>query len=328
MSGLHEHQLVQSITFNGEKLDLSFLRRANFIETISLDGPKLIIVFDDKESILRDDMGITEKSVMSVVLADPFNSNELDWSADWVVMTMPVDEGDNVTFNLMPKVLCDLKKPSTAGRCFVQQPVSRILQRLAPNMPHDVGVFPFKLDFHLLPAQRPSRLLRQIAKELGAVVFIRRGTLVFRTLAELQQRPAKYQYHYNDTRQQYQIAQFTLPNDESIVADLTQRCYIGWDDVKGIVKSTRHTSAPIEHTGVTSQTVLNNLTKIPITVLDANMQGNGGLQAGDCIDIVWNRSDLERPIDESLPVKVVLGTVAHSFANKIYLNRIKGVLDK
>lgn len=328
MPGQHEHQLVQSMALNGEGLDLSFLIRATFIETMSLDGPKLIVTFNDRESILRDDMGITESTVISVVLADPFNSGELDWSAEWVIMTMPVDEDDNVTFNLIPKMLHDLKRPAPVGRCFVQLPVSNILRRLAPNVPIDVGTFPFKRDFHLLPAQRSSRLLRQIAKELGAVVFIRRGTLVFRTLDELYNQPAKYEYHYNDTRQVYQIAQYTLPNDGSIVEDLTHRRYIGWDDVKGVVKSSRHSNSPIEHCGATSKAVLDNLSKIPVVVLDANTQGNGGLQSGVPIGIVWNRSDLERPIDESLPVKVVLGTVAHSFEKGRYLNRIKGVLNK
>lgn len=328
----HEHLLVQRIAYlvSGAEveLDLSFLIDATFIETTSLDGPKLILKFDDKESILRDDLRIKEQATFNVTLADPYSDDGLDYQDSWIVMTMPVDEQDQISFNLFLKSLNDLKKPSAVGRCFVQKPIAQILQLLAPNLPHDVGTFPYRLDFHLLPSQRPSRLLRQIAKEMGALVFIRRGTLVFRTLKELQQRPATYEYHYNDTRQRYQIASYTLPNDESIISDLTQRRFIGWDDRKGIVKSSRHTTAPVEHTAATNQAVLNNLSKIPLTVLDCYMQGNGGLRAGDCIDLVWNRSDLEKPIDESLPTRTVIGTVAHSYRSKKYLNRIKGILDK
>lgn len=324
----HEHLLVQQITYNDEELDLSFLVSATFVESTSLDSPTLVLKFDDKESILRDDMAIKEQAVFSVTLADPCGEDALDYQDEWIVMTMPVDKQDVISFNLFLKSLNDLKKPSSVGRCFVQKPISHILKQLAPNMPHDVGTFPYRLDFHLLPSQRPSRLLRQIAKEMGALVFIRRGTLVFRTLEELQHRPATYEYHYNDTRQRYQVASYALPNDESIISDLTHRRFIGWDDKKGVVKSSVHTNAPVEHTAATNQAVLNNLSKIPLTVLDCYMQGNGGLRAGDCIDLVWNRSDLEKPIDESLPTKVVIGTVAHSYQGKKYLNRTKGILNK
>ncbi|EPH6098228.1 hypothetical protein ACS0KQ_003255 [Vibrio cholerae] len=324
----HEHQLVQSITYQGEELDLSFLKEATFIETTTLDSPKLIIEYDDKEKILRDDLAITERAVFRVVLSDPVNQDALNWEADWVVMTMPASEGGVVTFNLFLKALYDLKQPSPVARCFVKEPISKVLRQLVPNMPLDVGVFPVRLDFHLLPAQRPSRLIRQMAKELGALVFVRRGVLVFRTLKELQERKPVYVYHYNDSRQQYQIAQYTLPNDRYVIDDLTQRRFVGWDDKKGMVYSGTHASAPIEHCGVTSKFVLDNLSKIPIPVLDAYMLGNGGLAAGDVIEIVWNRSDLERPIDESLPTIVVIGLVAHSYKEKKYYNRIKGILDK
>ncbi|MCC8380052.1 hypothetical protein [Xenorhabdus sp. PB30.3] len=324
----HQHQLVQSIIFNGEELDLSFLKEATFIETTTLDGPKLIIEYDDKEKYLRDDLAITERDVFTIVLSDPVNLDILSWEAEWVVMTMPVNQGDIITFNLLLKTLYDLKQPSPIARCFVREPVSKVLRQLVPNLPIDVGTFPIRLDFHLLPAQRPSRLIRQMAKELGALVFIRRGTLVFRTLAELQTMKPTFTYHYNDTREKYQIAQYSLPNDSSLIRDLTHRRFVGWDDKKGMVYSGKHTNTPIEHSGVTNKFVLDNLSKIPIPVLDAYMFGNGGLRAGDVVEVVWNRSDLERPIDESLPTLVVIGLVAHSYKGKKLYARIKGILDK
>ncbi|MDE9545435.1 hypothetical protein [Xenorhabdus bovienii] len=199
---------------------------------------------------------------------------------------------------------------------------------MVKNLLLDVGAFPIRLDFHLLPAQRPSRLIRQMAKELGALVFIRRDTLVFRTLAELQTMKPTFTYHYNDTREKYQIAQYSLSNDSFLIKDLTQRRFVSWDDKKGRVYSGKHTNTPIEHSGVTSKFVLDNLSKIPIPVLDAYMFGNGGLRAGDVIEVVWNRSDLERPIDESLPTLVVIGLVAHSYKSKKLYTRIKGILNK
>lgn len=320
-----EHQLVQSLRFNDEELDLSFLVEATFIETTSLDGPKLIIKYDDKEKYVRDDLAIQERSILTAVLSDPVNVDVLNWETEWVVMTMPADEG-TITFNLMLKALDDLKRPAANARFFVQETAKSVLSNLT-SLPLDVGTFPLRLDFHLLPAQRPSRLIRQMAKELGALVFIRRGTLVFRTVEELLSRPPSYVYHYNDTRQEYQIAQYALPNDRSLIDDLTHRRFVGWDDQKGMVYSRIYSSSPVEHTGVTSKVVLDNLSKIPVPVFDAYMFGNGGLVAGDCLGVVWNRSDLERPIDESLPERVVIGLVAHSYKNRKYYCRIKGILD-
>ncbi|UTZ35018.1 hypothetical protein HB762_27515 (plasmid) [Vibrio campbellii] len=91
----HEHQLVQSIVYHGdqrEELDLSFLLEATFVETTTLDGPKLIIEYDDKEQYLRDDLAIKEKAVFTVVLSDPVNQDALNWETQWIVMTMPVSE--------------------------------------------------------------------------------------------------------------------------------------------------------------------------------------------------------------------------------------------
>ncbi|MEB5557068.1 hypothetical protein GOP97_14970 [Vibrio cholerae] len=324
----HEHQLVQSIVYKGEELDLSFLSEASFIETTSLDSPKLIFEYDDKEKYLRDDLNIREKDTFKILLSDPVNRDALSWEANWVIMTMPTCEGGCITFNLILESLHKLKRPASSAQFFVGEPINKVLKALVPDLKLDVGVFPIKLDFHLLPGQRRTRLIRQMAKELGAIVFIQRGTLVFRTLKELQERKPKHFYHYNDTRQKFQIAQYSLPSDSSVIEELTHRRFISWDDTKGVIYSRKYTSLPVEYAGVANKIVLDNLGKIPVPIIDAYMFGDGAISCGDVMDVTWNRSDLERPIDESLPRFFVIGLVSHTFKGNKYYCRIKGILDK
>ena len=323
-----QHQLVQSITCNGELLDLAFLKQATFIETMSLDGPKLIIEYDDKEQYLRDDLALKEGDVFSVNLSDPVNLDLLNWQSDWTVITMPADAKGTITFNLLLTALYELKKPTITAKFFVKKSISHLLRQLAPNLNHEIGEFPLRLDFHLLPGQRPTRLIRQIARELGAVVFIRRGILVFKSLEQLQNQQSAFEYHFNDTRQQFQIASYTIPNDQTMIDDLTQRRFTAWDDKQGVVYARNNSDRAIEFVGATNRHVLDNLCKVPVPVIDAIMLGNGGLKAGDVMAVTWNRSDLERPIDESLPTSFVLSLVAHSYVKHRYYCRIKGVLDK
>lgn len=320
-----EHLLLQRVEFDGEALDLSWVTQVTYIETLDLSGSKLILSMNDRESILRDDLGVSELDTLKVTLADPYRRDEMDITAEFVIQTMPVGNDDTITFNCLVKAIHDLKKPAKQPRFFVQEPCRQIISQFMPGVPLQVGHFPVVEDYHLLPAMRPSRLLRQMAREMGGALFYRRNELIFNTVQALYSQPHSYEYHFNDARQENQIVSYTLNNAVSLVDDRVKRNYQGWNITQGHIKGSAWRSDAAELTGLTSLLSLNGLSKLPVPVLDFYCLGNGGLRAGDALSLVWNRLNLEAPVDESLPEKVVIGTVAHRYTAQKYQCLIKAV---
>lgn len=324
-----EHLLIQRIYHekSWEELDLSWLVEAIYIETIDLSGPRLILRINDRESVLRDDLEMTELDSLVVTLADPYTREEMDFEETFIIETMPVGKDETITLNCLPKIIHDLKIPAKQAQFFVQEPVSNLLSQFLPGLTHAVGAFPSSSDFHLLPAMRPSRLLRQVARELGAQLFVRRGEVVCKTFAGLASAEPLYEYHWNDERQENQIAGYQQISASTLIDDRMRRNYQGWSLTEGRVLSNVFSGEPAELTGLDTALTLDSLAKAPVPVLDMYCLGNGGLKAGDTMGLIWNRMNIEMPLDESLPDKVVIGTVAHRYTANRYQCRIKGVLE-
>ena len=328
MSANQEDILVQKITIIRdnkpfEPLDRSFLKELTYVETSDLSGPRLMFVIDDYYRIIRDELGVKPKDVLEVVLSDRFQRDGLDKIIRFVILTMPINDRW-ITFNCIEASVYKLKLPAREAIVFSHKSVSAVLQKLAPGLKYDVGSFPATNDYHLLPAMRPSKMLRQMAQEHGAVCFWQRGQIVFRKLKELYSAAPEMVYSHNDSRKGNKVIVYSRPNTEGIIQDLTERNYVGWDMVEGFQKSSRVPKAPAEFTSA-SKASLDNLTEIPKPVIDFSTAGNGALLPGLTLGLEWNTERADMPIDESLPAKVVIGMVAHSWSPQSYFCQVSGI---
>ncbi len=307
--------------------DLSFLKEVTFVETIDLSGPRLMMTFDDTNSIIRDDMKVKERDVLQIRIADVWERDGIDQTVQFVIWTMP-NRANMVTLNCMQRNVDLLKQPAKDSILFPKASIETILKRLAPGLKYNVGSFPALEAYHLLPGERPTRLLRQIAKERGGLCFYRRGSIVFQKLGELLKKEAKHTYEHDNRRAKNQIVYFTRDNAKALIKDRVERNVIGWDMVKGIMKSGKKTTKPPEFVSVCNMPTMNNLTEIPYPAIDFIALGNGAFVPGMPISLKWNAARVDAPIDESLPAKVVIGTVAHYYSSQKYFVRVKGVLPK
>jgi hypothetical protein len=167
-----------------------------------------------------------------------------------------------------------------------------------------------------------------MAKERGGLCFYRRGALVFIKLAELFKKEAKHTYEHDNPKAKNQIIFFTRENAKALIKDRVDRNVIGWDMVKGVMKSGKKTTKPPEFVSVFNMATMNNLAEIPYPAIDFTALGNGTLVPGATISLKWNAARIDAPIDESLPAKVVIGTVAHYYGAQKFFTRVKGVLPK
>jgi len=325
--------LLQS-AFRGEtELDLSFCKAVSFVETIDLSGPRLILTFDDTYSIIRNVMKIKVGDVLKCALADMMHENKLNLTADFQIMSMPVD-GELVTINCLQKEIADLKKPSVNARLFSNgggMDVIGILKALTSFKDFDAPD-PIALlnPYHLLPGERPSLLLRQLAMEHALVIYAFRGKLCVKTMAAMfgQSLPENV-FQYKNPDADYQIVDYKHVNREALIADRVARKYVGFSLTDGILSSGNYGDQPPEITAADSQAVLDNLSKIAIPVLDIITWGAGSIGPGLPMKFQWNMDDKwkDSAIDESLPTSAIVGTVAHYSAGASnYFCRVKAVI--
>ena len=306
-------------------LDLSFLKEATLIETLDLSGPKLILTFDDPDSIIRDELGLRAKDILEVRVADMWVRDEMDQTMRFVVWTPP-NEGRIVVLNCMEESVHRLKQPAKDAVLFRRPAAEAVLRRLAPGLKYSCSSFPAIEDYHLLPGERPTKLLRKMAMEKASVCFYRRGRLYFKRLAELYASLPEITYEYNNPQAENQIEAFAIPNTESLIGDLHLRNFIGWDMVKGFVRSGRETRRPPEFVSVANIATMDNLLRVAYPAIDFPTAGNGALMPGITLALKWHTDRLDAPIDESLPPKILIGTVSHWYSAQKYISRVKGVV--
>ncbi|NYZ70285.1 hypothetical protein H0A36_30195, partial [Endozoicomonas sp. SM1973] len=169
-----EHVLIQEVRYQDKPLDLSWLIEAVYIETLDLSGPKLILKLNDREAIFRDDLGIKPFETLTVTLADPYRRDELDTIERFAILTMPMDAESVLTLNCLSEVIFQLKTPAVMARFFVGEAPESVVKSLVNHTTIQSNAFPAIEDYHLLPGMRPSRLLKQIARETAAVIHYQR----------------------------------------------------------------------------------------------------------------------------------------------------------
>lgn len=323
-----EDILFQSVNVVREEknipLDLSFLKEATFVETIDLSGPRLMMTFADPDSIIRDDIGLKQREVLEVRIADVWEREGIDQKMYFVIWTMP-NKGDLITINCIQRNIDLLKIPAKETMLFTKKPAGTIIKKLIPNLKYDVGNFPALEDYHLLPGERPSLLLRQMAKEAGAFCFYRRGKLVYKKMSDLKKQEPKYTYEYNNQMAENQIIHYARPNATAIIKDRVERNKIGWNMEKGIVRSGKQTSKPPEIVSVSNLQTMGNLLQIPYPAIDFMAVGNGACIPGMKLSLKWNMDKKDAPLDESMPSWVIVSTVAHYYSAQKYFMRVKGV---
>jgi hypothetical protein len=321
-----EGLFIQRIACEGEEVDLSFLQSCVLVETLDLSGPKLIMTLSDTDSILRDSMGIAQFGELEVTFADYWNdSSDMELKDFFVVLTMPV-KGELVTLNCIQRDVQRLKIPATKARIFKKKPAVTIIQALSPGVACSTAGFPVAEDYHLLPGERPSVMLRQMAIEQGARIYYQRGKFFMSRVADMFARKADLTYAYENRQAEHQIIHYTRPNSSYVVEDSLLKSYCGWNMIEGFVWAQKHQSRAAEFTSRDTVGALRNLSVSSLPEVDFTTHGSGMLKPGISLDLEWNLFRNDAPIDESLPDKVVIGTAAHFYGGQKYFTRIKGAL--
>ena len=319
--------LLQSAFKGATELDISFCREVSFVETIDLSGPRLILKFDDSLSILRNVIKVESGDIIKCTLEDLFGKKELSFSADFTVMSMPV-EGEVVTLNCLQKEVAIMKIPAVKAQLFPKnRSINSIMTALAPGFTYETDVSALLNSYHLLPGERPSLVLQQLAMEHGAVIYADRGKLCLKKIPALfTGSSGNIIFEYKNPSAQYQVVDYTHINRDKLIQDRLFRRYLGFHITDGFVSSGKYGKYAPEIISSDNKNIMDNMSTIVAPVLDVITFGAGHLRPGISIKFQWNMDAAYNDSfsDESLPTSAVVGNVAHYSAGASnYFCRLK-----
>lgn len=300
--------------------------RATLIETMDLSGPKFIATFDDPYSILRDGLGLKRGDELRITIADIYERDGIDETLDFKILTMP-NEGNQVQINAISSIVLNLKTRAIKGRIFNKKTPAYIMGQLFKGCKIDATGFPLVENYHLLAGEYPSYLLREMAIEQGAYIFLNRGSACLYRITDIMNKKEPDFTYYNDNyrNDENQIKTYSIPSSEHILEDKLLRRYCGWSMINGW-QSVGDANLAFERSSSQSKITMKNLAMVERPAIDFTCEGNGFVKAGSCIDFVWKSKKADAPIDESLPERAVVHTVAHHYEANKYTSRIKGIV--
>lgn len=311
---------IQGIKYNGKDMDLGHILSSAYIERADIWSPLLILKFNDVNSIIRDEVGLKEGDEVEVRLADPLAGDSFYHIEQFTVLSMPL-QGSTLTVNCIQSDIHKLVFPAERSRIFRAQSGLSVIKALL-----NTGSMRFISDksaaienYHLLPTTRPANLIRRIAKETGKMAWYCRGEFTYRSYQEMVSASKPIDYHWNDSRQKNQIAEYQVMNSLWKKKDVADRTYCAFDIREGIVKAG---SGPLEWMGAAKKNTLASMGSIPSPALSFSAIGNAALRPGAVIKHAWNKTSADALLDESLPAKSVVYSVTHYSGTNTYQNKV------
>lgn len=344
-------QSIKHVT-SGKELDLGFLKEGQFVETMDLSGPRFMLSFDDRFSYIRGTLGLQELDEVEIHVADIPGRAGIDNKFTCIVMrNQPI--GDCVKLSLVPKEIYEVKRPKDKTELFVQQGVESIISQFFKGVQTTIGNFPVVEDYHYIAGERPALMLRQMAREQGAHLFYSRGEVVMKTVEEMMKGSPIEEYWYGDKSKDNQIISYSVPGFQGLLKEKLLRPAFAFGESRGLLDTLSDIAGKLmsgDVAGATGSAVgaiggaakelveapvisslqnptsIKNLQKAIVPAIDLTCLGNGNLQPGKVLKIKINLNEAENPMDESIPEKVLISTVAHWYSAQKYYTRIKGVV--
>jgi len=298
------------------------LKSATLTLKVNALAPFLILRILNPHNFLLEDIGLKKFDELKIRFMDYYDEDDKGELMTVIVLDFHPDKNPNImVIECLEESAYWLSQKDY--KIFSRKPIASILGALVPKLQIECGQFQTNNTYHL-PNRRRFELLARMAKENGAVFFISRGKLVFKTKEDLFKQADIANYEYWNKSARYEIAQPRLI-DHEFVNEEQKRNYIGWHIERGLIKSTVATGYPPKMHCCDTVGKLNNITKRLTPVVTFRSKGEGTMTIGSPIKLTWHSGIADRPIDESYPDRVLLGEVEHH-EQKDFRTTITGVI--
>lgn len=314
-----EYFLVQSVKVNGNDVLVEHVSELAYIEVASMDGNKLVMNVQDQAGIYRDNYELRIGAEVEITFADVNERGDSVWIERFIVARAPVKDG-LLEVEAFQKDAKNLKEPSVKVRFFVEMQPKDILSELLPHLKIDCDTFEKGATYHLNAGGTKSRLIRSMARDYGAVCFICRGTLYFKSLKQLAMTEAFKLEHSNPENAEHSIARYSIIGEEDLFKRVLNRNYATWDTVTGMSESG---TGPATLISVNQIKALNNQSIGIIPVIDVELTGHTQFKPIAVCSVILHKQLPQSEVDESMPELQIINRVTHYQKGNRYQCRIE-----
>lgn len=314
---------IQSMTINGQDLDMDAAIKATYIEKINLDGPMLTMELRDSNTLLTDQYGLTGGSKIVCEMSDFHNEAGSSFKETFIAGP-PKKEGDVITVDCFQIDCMSIKTPAIKTRYFNEKSPAFILSQLLPGLKVETDITDAGT-YHLTSGMAPSRMLRAMARDYAAALFICRGKVYFKTLSSLAAQPVTYKVGTNRSRGNIDIniANMTRP-DSKLLYDRTLRRQWCTIDIYGEAKKGKAQDGfPLAFISGIPMRRLDNQNTYLLPRLDMTSQGLASIVPALLLGLDIVKYEEFGEMDESIPTKLLVSSISHHQAGMSYLNRIE-----
>lgn len=321
---------------SGLELPQGYLLQGIYIESMELNGPKIILVYNDPEQYISGKIKIKEYDELTISYGDAWAENGVSEQEDFVVLTCtPVHRSKHIEISCMAKMVYELKKINDKAKIFKQRGVLEILKAIVlKGMKFDIKAFPVINDYHLPPGMRPTTMLRQIAKEMGAQMWYSRNTIHMCKFEFCYAQSPEMTFEYGKIGSENSILKYEKPSEQVAAQETKLRVWTGWDEKKGRVSTPLDNPLLSKIKGVAKQFypggnnpwILANALVGTKVAIDFIASGSFAVEPGKSLALRWHQANPQDPLNENLPDKIVVDTVSHFYAPQKYAIRVKGAV--
>lgn len=316
-----EYFLVQKVTVQGEDVLMAHVHSCAYIETVTMEGVKLILTLMDQAGVYRDEYGLEEGAELEVTFADPGARGDEVWIDTFVVAKPEVKDGQLI-INAFSKATHSLKQPAIEPKFFTQKQPKEILAALLPGLKLDVDTYEQGSTYHLLPGVPPARLIRSMARDYGSVCFISRGTVYFKSLKKLPMEE-QIRIEHGNPNADYSFARYAMLGERYLDQRLLNKSYVSWDTVAGMQSAVNGSIGAPTLVSVEQVKALNNQHIAIVPLLDIELVGNSKIQPLSVLSVLFHKMLPEEQLNEALPEKMLVSTVTHYERGNRYLCRVE-----
>ena len=316
---MSEFVFIQLASVNDYEIVNEHILSCAYIEHADMSGTKLLMQLYNPHAIYDDHAKLTHDSVINITFGDPNGRDEEQWQVDFVVNVVK-SENDTLQIEAYDLISHRLKQVADTPLFLVDQGPKSLLSQLcpdtiisAPNAAHST--------YHLHVGQARSKLLRRIARDYGAAIYVSRNQICMRLLRELPQ-SHDITLESDNPNAIASINKITKHGEKSLYNRIYHKKYFTWDVCDGMQQATRHTQKAAKFVHVKSDQ-LDNLSLALYPVLDVELLGNDSFVPLMPVQVLLHKMTDTHEHDESIPSLLYITRVTHYRKGQSYLCKLE-----
>lgn len=314
---------IQTVSLDGEIIPRELFVKTNYIESLNLRAPILMLDLHDFSREYIDNKKINSDSILSITAGDPDGDGEF-FKDDFRVIAYPLDN-DTIKIQAVSTSAAELLVRSPTAM-YLSDTVTSVISKFSTK-DKDIEDEGRQVTFHVNNGEKPAYPLMKMAKDNGAFIWASRSSIFFKRYETLSSQPPAFRYEANNPNSEYTITKLSHISNDYIASQTSNMQYMGFNSVEGF-QSFGDSESPTVMVSSGDPQTISNLNKTFVPKLDVECTGNPNIFAGMVLEVIVNRYDVENKIDESIPKQMIVGVVAHNENRVTFRTRmILGVIE-